>query len=201
MPATGADPFGCIILGAGAGTRFGGPKAVAQLPSGQRFLDAVVEVAAMSGAAPILAVLPPGVEAPAPAQAIVNSRPTGEQIASVRLALTRLLNSPVEGVLLWPVDHPVVLLDSVLAIVETFKRTRAPIVIPTYGGRRGHPGFFARETWRDLMTVEEGGARAVIGRYGPRALEVPVTDAGVTRDIDTIADVPGDGWRRTDALP
>lgn len=201
IPATRADPFCCIILGAGAGTRFGGPKALARLPSGERFLDAVVDLAAMSGASPILAVVPPGVETPAPAQAVVNPNGGGEQIASVRLALTRLLNSPALSVLLWPVDHPVVLLDSVLAIVDGFKRTRAPIVLPTYGGRRGHPGLFARETWRDLMTVEDGGARAVIGRYGPRVLDVTVTDAGVLRDVDTIADLPKDGWRSTDALP
>jgi CTP:molybdopterin cytidylyltransferase MocA len=39
------------------------------------------------------------------------------------------------------------------------------------------------------MTVADGGARAVVHAYGARVHEVPVSDAGVRRDIDTKGDL------------
>lgn len=181
-------PFGVVILGAGAGTRFGAPKATAELKPGTRFIDRVVAVAAEAGAAVIVAVLPKGVAAPAPARAVVGN-PASEQIASLRLGLMQLANSPAEAALVWPVDHPYVTIDSVRAVIGTYARTRAPIVVPTHQGRRGHPGLFARSCWRELMVVEHDGARGVIHAYGSSVVEVPVQDVGVVRNIDRPADM------------
>ena len=188
------------MLAAGAGTRFGEPKAGALLPSGERFLDAVVRVAADAGAHPVVAVVPPGFDVPGPARGVGNPDSGGEQVASIRLGLAALANSPVEGVLVWPVDHPFVLMESVLAVIDGHRRTQAPIVIPTYEGRRGHPAFFARVTWPDLMTVASGGARSVLRTYASQVHELPVPDPGVVLDIDTRSDMPPGGWRATDAL-
>lgn len=199
-PASLQDPFGCIVLAAGAGTRFGKPKHEARLPSGERFLDAVVGTATAAGAIPVIVVVPPGVLVPGGARGVVNADAKGEQIASVRLGLAQLLNTPVVGTLLWPVDHPFVRVESALAVVDAFRRTGAPVTLPLFEGRRGHPSFFARETWRELMTVVEGGARAVVHAYAGRVVEVPVEDAGVLIDIDTMADMPRNERRTTDAV-
>jgi CTP:molybdopterin cytidylyltransferase MocA len=174
-----------VIVGAGAGTRFGEPKATAILPDGRRFLDAVAETAIAASLAPIVAVLPPGTEAPAGVRVVTNAKPKGEQIESVRLGLSVLSNSPAIGALLWPVDFPFVTLESVLAVFDCARRLGAPIVLPTFNEHRGHPAFFARETWRELMTVSEGGARAVVRSIPHRVAEVEVRDRGVLRDVDT----------------
>ena len=193
-------PFACVVLAAGAGTRYGEPKAGARLPSGERFLDAVVRVAADAGARPVIAVVPPGFTIPGRARGVENLEPESEQITSIRLGVAALANAPVEGALVWPVDHPFVLIESVLAVADGYRRTQAPIVIPTYDGRRGHPAFFARDTWPDLMTVASGGARAVVRAYASQVHELPVPDPGVVLDIDTRSDMPPGGWRATDAL-
>jgi molybdenum cofactor cytidylyltransferase len=185
VSAAAPFPVAVVIVGAGAGTRFGEPKATALLPDGRRFLDAVVEIASAASLAPIVAVLPPGTEAPAGVRVVSNAKPKGEQIESVRLGLSVLSNSPAVGALLWPVDFPFVTLESVLAVLDGARRTSAPIVLPTFDGHRGHPAFFARETWRELMTVSEGGARAVVRSIPQRVAEVAVRDRGVLRDIDT----------------
>ena len=194
-------PVACVVLAAGQGTRFGEPKALARLPSGERFLDAVVRVAAESDLSPILAVVQPAVEVPGPARAVINSQSRSEQAASLRLALARLANDPAEAVVVWPVDHPFVHLLSVLALVDAFKRTRAPIVLPVNSGRRGHPVLFARTVWLELMTTPTGGARTVVHAHAADVVEVPVPDDGVTRDIDTRSDMPQSGGRPSDGVP
>ncbi len=184
-----ANSVAVVIIGAGAGTRFGGPKAEATLSDGRRFLDAIVETATSAGLDPIVAVLPPRVIAPEGVRVVVNAKPESEQIVSIRLGLAQLTNAPVSSALLWPVDHPFVNLESVLAILDDARRDGAHIVIPVYKSRRGHPGWFHRDSWRELMTVPDGGARAVIHADASRVREVEVFDAGVLRDIDTRADL------------
>jgi CTP:molybdopterin cytidylyltransferase MocA len=185
----GTFPVAAVILGAGAGSRFGQPKAGARLDDGRTFLNAVCGTARDAGLAPIVAVLPPGVAAPDGVIAVVNARGDDEQVLSLRLGLAHLTNEPVVGAVSWPVDHPFVSLESVLALLDAARRTRAPVVRPAFEGRHGHPVFFHRDTWRDLMTVATGGARAVVHAQGTRAISVPVRDAGVVRDIDTRADL------------
>jgi molybdenum cofactor cytidylyltransferase len=182
-------PVAVVIIGAGAGTRFGGPKAEALLGDGRRFLDAIVETAQRAGLDPIVAVLPPGVAAPVGVRVVVNAKPNSEQIASARSGLAQLTSAPVSSALLWPVDHPFATLESALAVIDAARRTGAHIVIPTFESRRGHPTWFHRETWRELMTVPDGGARAVIHADPSRVAEIAVPDRGVLRDIDVRGDL------------
>ena len=187
-----ANPVGVVIVGSGAGKRFGGPKAVALLADGRRFLDAIVETARNAGLDPIVAVLPPDVAAPDGVRVVVNAKSESEQIVSVRLGLGQLLNTPVAAALLWPVDHPFVELESVLAVLDAARRTGAPIVVPKYDGHRGHPTYFHRDVWVELMSVADGGARGVVHVEPVRVHEVEVRDAGVLRDIDTQRDLLGE---------
>jgi molybdenum cofactor cytidylyltransferase len=103
-------------------------------------------------------------------------------------------------VVVWPVDHPFVHLVSVLALMDAYKRTRAPIVLPVHEGRRGHPVLFARTVWLELMTTSAGGARTVVHAHAANVVEVAVPDEGVTRDIDTRSDMPQSGGRASDGV-
>ena len=199
MTAAFAFPVAVVIVGAGAGTRFGEPKAFAMLPDGRTFLEAVAQTARDAGLQSIVAVLPPrdaAKETDAVTRGLTvvrNANPRGEQIVSVRLGLTALVGNPAIGALIWPVDHPFPSLTSVLAVIDAAKRTGAPFVVPTFEERRGHPLFAHRDTWRELLTVADGGARAVVRGYGGRVAEVVVGDAGVLRDIDTRGDLNIEG--------
>lgn len=185
-------PVALIVLGAGAGTRFGEPKASAKLKDGRRFVDAVCDTAREAQLDPMIVVVPPDFVPPAGATAVMNPRPAGEQIASVRLGISRLANISCVGAMIWPVDHPFVSLESVLAVLDAAQRTNAPIARPEFKGAHGHPVFFHRDTWRELLTVKEGGAREVVHTYGKRVVTVPVRDRGVLRDVDTRAALEGE---------
>jgi molybdenum cofactor cytidylyltransferase len=87
------------------------------------------------------------------------------------------------------VDHPYVDVESVAAVMDGARRTGAPIVLPVFEGKRGHPVYFSRECWRELATVTEGGARTVVHAHASETLHVPVINIGVVRDIDVRADM------------
>lgn len=190
-PRDGGAPFrvACVVLAAGAGTRFGEPKAGALVGPDVRFIDAVVDTARRAGADPIVVVSAAGLALPAGTVAVTNANALGEQIHSLRLGLARLVSVPVAGTLAWPVDHPYVDVDSVVAVIEGARRTRAPIVLPVFEGRRGHPVYFSRGCWQELATVAAGGARTVVHAHAKEILEVPVINIGVVRDIDSRADM------------
>lgn len=188
ITAGGDDAVACVIPAAGAGTRFGQPKAEAEVEPGVRFLDRVVARAAECGAMPVVAIVSAGVRVPAPAVAVEGSA-KGDQLGSIRRGLARLASSGARGALVWPVDHPYVAVSTARAVVDAFRRSDAPIVVPVFKGKRGHPALFARETWLDLMTAADGGARFVVHRYGSLVLEVVVEDPNVLRDVDTRADL------------
>jgi molybdenum cofactor cytidylyltransferase len=191
MSATKQHSFAAIVLAAGAGTRFGEPKVNAVLPDGRRFVDVVVEHCLTTGADPVIVIVPQDVNVPPGARAVVNRRGKDEQIISLRMGLAQFANTSVQGALVWPVDFPFVQATSAMAVVDAARRTSARIVAPVFEGARGHPVWFARETWRELMAVPSGGARAVVHAYGNRVHEVAVSDPGIHRDIDTKADLDG----------
>jgi molybdenum cofactor cytidylyltransferase len=188
------------VLAAGAGTRFGEPKAGALVRPGVRFVDAVVETARAAGADPIIVVGPNGLDLPPGTVGVTNPDSRGEQIQSLRLGLARLVSVPVAGALAWPVDHPYVEAESVAALIEAARRSQAPVVLPVFEGRRGHPVYFSRECWRELATVKEGGARTVVHAHAAEVLEVPVTNIGVVRDIDSRADMTNGQGARGNAV-
>jgi molybdenum cofactor cytidylyltransferase len=74
----------------------------------------------------------------------------------------------------------------VAALVDAFRRTGAPIVVPTFQGRRGHPVLFARSTFAELLDApDDQGARAVVRKDPGRVTEVPVSDSAVLEDLNT----------------
>jgi molybdenum cofactor cytidylyltransferase len=195
VPLTNADPnrsiptFACVVLAAGAGSRYGAPKALALLPDGSTFLAAVVRTARECGADPIVAVVRPGEVRTSEFAVAENPDPSSEQIASVRLGLARLANTDVDGALIWPVDCPFVRADTIEAIVDAAVADRAQIIVPCFGGRSGHPTWFGRETWPELMVAAADGAREVVRRDPTRVQRVEVNDPSVLTDIDTRADL------------
>jgi molybdenum cofactor cytidylyltransferase len=83
------------------------------------------------------------------------------------------------------VDHPAVGAETVRRIVAAFCQCGAPVVIPTYQGRRGHPVLIGRQLFDELLRLaSEAGADSVVRRYRPAAQFVEVEDEGVVIDVD-----------------
>lgn len=179
-----------VVLAAGDSRRMGQPKALLRTPSGT-FLERVVALARAAGLEPVRVVVGcdgPTICAALPALAplcLHNPAPELGQLHSLRLGLASLPpESAAAAVLL--VDHPLVLPDTVAALVAGFAASGRPIVVPSYRGQRGHPVIFSRRVWEELARAPlAAGARAVVASDPSRVLEVAVEDAGVVADIDT----------------
>jgi CTP:molybdopterin cytidylyltransferase MocA len=92
----------------------------------------------------------------------------------------------LDGILLCPVDHPLVSRALVAALVATFySAARPPIVVPTFRSRRGHPVIFARSLFPALLVAPpDEGARAVVWAHAAAVAEVPTEEEGVVLNLD-----------------
>ena len=78
--------------------------------------------------------------------------------------------------------------ETVARLVEQFRDGGQPIVVPGYGGRRGHPVLFGRPVFDELLSApEHEGARAVVRADPSRVAVIPVDDPAVLEDVDTPA--------------
>lgn len=173
-----------VVLGAGAGSRMGQPKAEVLL-GGVRLLDRAVSVLIGAGCSPVYAVVRAGSTVDG-ATAIVNDDPDRGMRSSLQLAVTACAGVDAMAVLL--VDMPGVRSDAVRAVVGAWVPGRiATAVYP--GGRRGHPIVMAPQLWAAAVAAggPDEGARAYL-RSRPDLLdEVPV--AGRPDDLDTPDDL------------
>ena len=176
--------IGAIVLAAGASSRMGRPKALLTIePGGPNFVSAIEDTLRASGIPTWRVVVAPGF-APKADRTVVNPDPSVGMLSSVQCGL-RSFGEALDAAFVWPIDHPLVRPETIVAMIAAFKEREAPIVVPTYGGRRGHPVLFAARVFPELYAADPSrGARVVVHAHDDR-LELPVTDRGVTHDIDT----------------
>jgi CTP:molybdopterin cytidylyltransferase MocA len=189
-----------VVLAAGAGARMGAGKPLMD-DGGEPLVHRLVESLRAGGCEPVLVVAGgktaadvDRVATAAGARVVHNPDPASEQLDSLRLAL-RQLDAGVQAAVVTPVDRPGLLAATVARLIEAHRRTGAPLVIPTWLGKPGHPALFARSLFAELMEGDlPDGARTVIARHGEEAVRVEVADPGVPVDLDTPEDVAR--WQR-----
>lgn len=192
-----------VILAAGSSRRMGRPKALLRVGT-TTFLGRIAALAREGGLDPVVVVV--GEDAAAIAAAhpelaghtVRNLHPELGPLSSLRLGLAALPPG-VEGAVVFPVDHPLVSIETVRAMAERFARSDAAVVVPTSNGRRGHPTLFSRAVFAELEAAPLAeGARAVVRADPGRVAELEVDDPGILANVDTpdaylslVGDEPG----------
>jgi CTP:molybdopterin cytidylyltransferase MocA len=161
-----------VVLAAGAGTRFGGPKQRLLLPDVLAALRAssVDELVVVAGAYP-LDVDAPVVECPdwelgpgASLRCGLNALPPDAKAAVVVLA-----------------DGPDLAPAAVDRVIEAWRGEAGVILAASYGGERGHPVLLDRAVWG---SVPDEGARA----FEP--VLIPCDELGPPGDVDRPDQLP-----------
>lgn len=185
--------FAGVVPAAGASRRMGRPKATLTL-DGHTFLERVVTALDRGGCDPVLVVVTEDDEVAASeaeaagARVLRNGDPGEGPITSLRLALSAL-DPDADGIAFLPLDHALVTGNDVARLIGEAERSKASLVLPVHGAKRGHPALFRRELFAELADPElDGGARTVVHRHLAEACLVPFDDEAVIEDVDTPAD-------------
>lgn len=186
-----------VILAAGFSSRMGRDKARLPIPGGGWFLSRLARTFLAAGCPDVLAVVGPlGDEVHAaaarerlPVRFVVNPDPSRGQLSSLQEALAVLAERAPRGLLVAPVNQPLVAVETVRRVVEEWSRSAAPIVRPSWRGRHGHPALFDALVLDELRKADVAvGARTVVHAHAAEAHDVEVDDPGAFEDIDTPED-------------
>ena len=177
-----------IVLAAGAGTRFGGRKQLAEL-DGRPLLEYVLRTAADARLDRVVVVLGAGADEVRAgvdlhgAEPLVCERWEEGQSASLACGLAEVDDAEAVVVLLG--DQPRVPPEAIRRLLEA-RGEGAAVVRATYGGEPGHPLLLEHELLGRLRDVTgDRGARNLLMSVGTR--EVPCDDLGGGEDVDSPA--------------
>jgi molybdenum cofactor cytidylyltransferase len=181
---------GAIVLGAGLSRRMGGAKLALPI-NGVPMLARTIATAQKAGL-PLLLVTgghADAVRAVAPDVPAVHAEAHEQGLAESLKAGLAAAPAHWDAALIILGDMPFVQPETLRQLADALAKG-APAVVPIQTGRRGNPAGFARTTWPQLMALKgDQGARPLLDKLG--ALEIPVEDPGIHRDIDVPEDLKG----------
>src|SRR6516225_4850122 len=179
-----------IVLAAGESSRMGTDKARLGYKN-STFLETILNTLGAAGVERMAVVLGHHAEEIrrtmnlGGAEVAINRDYRRGQTSSLQTGLNALEGAELEAVIVCLVDHPAVSAQTLRRLVDSFSESRAPVVIPTYQGRRGHPVVIGRPLFDELKSLgPDAGANTVVHRYQAVAQFVEVNDLGVLLDID-----------------
>lgn len=175
-----------LVLAAGEGRRFGGPKAPAII-GGQRLVDRAVRVLAEGGCDPVVVVLGAWVGDIPGAEVVINEAWSEGMGSSLRAGLEEVARRPGgsadDRIVVTLVDLPGLTPEAVRRIVASPARLAAA----TYAGERGHPVLLGAEHWPGVSASARGdaGARDYLRTHAGDVDLVEVGDVADGTDLDT----------------
>jgi CTP:molybdopterin cytidylyltransferase MocA len=153
-----------LVLAAGSGDRFGGPKALARTPDGQPWLVRAVRLLAEGGCESVTVVLGAAAEeaaalVPEGAAVVVADRWHAGMGASLAAGVAALPEA--DAALITLVDLPELPVAVLQRVLED-GTDRDRIARAVYDGEPGHPVLLGRDHWAgfaDSLHGDEGGRR------------------------------------------
>lgn len=185
-----------IVLAAGLSERMGAPKALLDF-RGQPFVVRVLEALEALDLKTRVVVLGSDASRIRPVLAarecliVENPDVAGGPIVSLRCALSMLRPVSPAAVLVWPVDLPHVRIATVERLIESWRHSGAPVVVPAFGGRRGHPVMWDASVLEELASsalATHEGARVVLHAHERDLVTIAVDDPAVIDDLNTPQD-------------
>lgn len=184
-----------LILAAGEGKRFGGPKALASL-DGDLLVDRAVRVAHQAGCAPVFVVL--GAAAPEIVHAaaldhavvVVNDDWATGMGSSLRCGLAAVADNGAAAAVILLVDQPFVGVATLARLTDAW-RAGARAAVASYDGRPRNPVLLDATTWSEVAASAQGdiGARDWLRAHADDVQLVACDDLGNDIDIDTPDDL------------
>lgn len=178
------------ILAAGESKRMGRPKALVPF-QGSTFVEHLITATRHARVGLTRVVLGAGAEGIRSqlkidqAWIVVNGDWPKGQLSSIHAAIRSLPAGVSEGILVCPVDHPLISTHLVAALIAAFDAGGKMIALPKFGGRRGHPVIFRAALYEELLAAPaEVGARQVVWNHAGEVAEVETQEEGVILNLN-----------------
>lgn len=223
MPTSPAQPCIGILLAAGSSRRFGGDKRLHPLPGSRAPGEPLAVTTMRAWAAAIstdglseLIVVTRGAASTAAAAQDPLDAPLFAAFEDIGIA-ARVINAPDaelgmghslaaavacltdQSIVVGLADMPWVEPDTIKQVAHKLRRAAASAIVrPSYNGTPGNPIGFGADRLSELaQSTGDEGARAVVKEAAAhdQVLDLPVTDNGILRDVDTLSDLGSDTGR------
>jgi CTP:molybdopterin cytidylyltransferase MocA len=176
-----AGPVAAVVLAAGEGSRFGGPK--------QRLLLPDVLAAVRASSVDEVVVVAGAHEVEVDARVVTCPEWARGMGASLRCGL-EALSPEIQAAVVVLADGPDLSPAAVDRVLKVWGGGAGDVVAASYGGDRGHPVVLGRNAWN---RIPDDGARAL------EPVLVACDDLGSPGDVDFPDDVPERLRRRAQA--
>jgi len=187
MPAAPLEPPCGVVLAAGAGRRFGEPKALARTAAGAPWVALAVQALREGGCGQIVVALGAAADEAAP---LVPSTATIVRVddwesgmaASLRASLEHVASGSAPAAVVMPVDTP----NAAPAAIARLVRRADPAALAqaVYRGVPGHPALIGRAHWAAVSASVRGdvGARPYLVAQNAELVECGDLWSGADRD-------------------
>lgn len=172
----------------------GEPKQLLRF-NGKTLLRHTTEAATDSGCRPVVVILGANAERmkkeieDLPLTIAVNEKWAEGMSSSLKVGLTRILEiaPDLSAVVVMLCDQPLITDETISRLIETYKKTKKPIVACEYENTIGVPALFAREMFDELLNLRgDTGAKAIIKKHADKTAKLHAPEAAF--DIDTPED-------------
>jgi len=181
----------CILLSAGESRRFGSPKALAKI-NNQTVIERLVQMLVSSKLDEVIVVLGANAKQIEPyllkhkkVRVVYNKNYNLGQTSSFQAGL-RAVSKEARGIMLLPVDYPLVEAETINFLIEKFEKDSEKIMIPVYKDKKGHPPAFPASLKDEFLSLSvDKGLNVIAHRYPEKIKLEEVLDLGVTQTFNT----------------
>lgn len=177
-----------IVLAAGKGKRVGLPKWQLMYKN-KTFLDIIISKLIKSGISNIIVVArKESLPSDSRAKVVINQHSENGMISSVFCGIKSSGYSA--GYLIFPVDHPFILVSTIKSLVKKFPEHKNSVICPQYNNLSGHPIIIPNSLSTKLCAKNyEGGLKQLIIDNKIKIIYLPTNDENILKNVNTKEDL------------
>ena len=181
----------CVVLSAGLSVRFGSPKALAKI-NNEPIIERLQKLLLNTPLYEIIVVLGHEADKIQPhllnhkrIQFVHNKDYNLGQTSSVKVGF-KAVNPQSEGIMLLPVDYPLVKKETIDQLIEFFLEKKPTILVPAFEDHKGHPPIFHAKLKSEILSLpNEIGLNTIGHKHQKDTMVLPLKDPGIVKSFNT----------------
>lgn len=126
---------------------------------------------------------------------VVNQSDNNNLHTSIRLGINALNGEDLHGALICPINVPFLSQSLIVDVLQGFWRSRKKIIIPLYGGKRGHPLIFGKNLFEEIHKTPS--LETMIQHHETDIHEATTDEEGAVITVTSISDLASKHGQQT----